>query len=132
MTLPNRIPPGLRVAEPVSLRSLPATVLDLVGMVDRSPFPGRSMTRLWPPRASLLESGAEDLVFSELEELSVQSLMSGTKVYIHHGDGVEQLFDIKDDPGEDNDLMGYPGRRPEAQPFRDRLARIYTEPRAAH
>lgn len=124
ISLANRIPQGTRVSEPVSLRSLPATVLELVGLGNRTPFPGRSLTRLWSPGASPIDGVPEDLVYSELEEMSVQALMSGTQVYIHHGDGVEQLFDIKDDPGEDNDLMGYPGRRPEAEPFRSRLARI--------
>jgi arylsulfatase A-like enzyme len=122
----GRIPEGKRIADPVSIRNLPATVLDLLNLNDRSPFPGRSLARLWgggsgPDKTG--PNGDDDLVLSELEEMSVQAIMSGTMVYIRHEDG-EQLFDLKYDPGEDNNLMGYPGRRPDAQPFRSRLARV--------
>ena len=45
------LPAGQRatgvVREPVSLRDLPATILDLVGLSEGSPFPGRSLANLW-------------------------------------------------------------------------------------
>lgn len=125
MSLPSHLPQGKRVAAPVSMRSLPATVVDLLGLGDHSPFPGRSMAHHWnPSTVSPSENEPAELILSELEELSLQSIMAGTKVYIHYADGVEQLFDIACDPNEDNDLMGYPGRRPEAAPFRNQLAQI--------
>ncbi len=40
---PGRIPAGQSVATPVSLRSLPATLVDLLGMSAGSPFPGGSL-----------------------------------------------------------------------------------------
>ncbi len=35
------------VSETVSLRDLPATIVDLTGQGTRAPFPGRSLARLW-------------------------------------------------------------------------------------
>jgi arylsulfatase A-like enzyme len=42
---PEGVPVGRTVAEPVGLNDLPATVIDLLGLRGRSPFPGRSMRR---------------------------------------------------------------------------------------
>ena len=38
--------PGV-VREAVSLRDLPATIVDLVGLAAGAPFPGRSLARFW-------------------------------------------------------------------------------------
>jgi hypothetical protein len=35
------------VTEKVSLRDLPATIVDLAGLADGSPLPGRSLARFW-------------------------------------------------------------------------------------
>ena len=45
-------PAGREVYSPVSLRDLPATVVDRLGLSDGSPFPGRSLAAYWglPPR----------------------------------------------------------------------------------
>ena len=40
-------PAGRVVDSPVSLRDLPATVVDLLGMSAGSPFPGRSLAAYW-------------------------------------------------------------------------------------
>ena len=40
-------PAGRVVAEPVSLRDLPATVVDLLGLSAGSPFPGHSLAAYW-------------------------------------------------------------------------------------
>ncbi len=44
-------PAGRVVESPVSLRDLPATVVDLLGLSAASPFPGRSLAAYWkrPP-----------------------------------------------------------------------------------
>src|SRR5205085_8095982 len=44
---PGRVPAGRRVKEFVSLRDLPATVLDLLRLEGRGWFPGRSLARFW-------------------------------------------------------------------------------------
>ena len=44
---PGRVPAGRRVAPPVSLRNVAATVLDLLGDPEPRALPGRSLTRTW-------------------------------------------------------------------------------------
>ena len=41
-------PAGRVVTDPVSLRDLPATVVDQLGLSAGSPFPGRSLAAFWP------------------------------------------------------------------------------------
>ena len=40
-------PTGGVVRDPVSLRELPATIVDLIGLANGAPFPGRSLASLW-------------------------------------------------------------------------------------
>ncbi|HZM27011.1 MAG TPA: sulfatase-like hydrolase/transferase [Gemmatimonadales bacterium] len=47
---PGKVPAGRRVPEPVSLRNLAATVLDLTGP-GAAPLPGCSLARFWAPSA---------------------------------------------------------------------------------
>ncbi|HZW29194.1 MAG TPA: sulfatase, partial [Isosphaeraceae bacterium] len=47
---PSRRPSGAVVRQPVSLRDLPATILDLISLRAGSPFPGRSLARHWADR----------------------------------------------------------------------------------
>src|SRR5208337_2625176 len=63
---PKEVPVDHVVVEPVSLRDIPATVVDLLGLSRAAPFPGRSLARFWagkePARAStgeplLMETG---------------------------------------------------------------------------
>src|SRR5690606_2852854 len=44
---PGRVPGGLRIAEPVTLRDLGATAFDLAGLVPSSPWPGGSLRAAW-------------------------------------------------------------------------------------
>jgi len=48
LRLPGAVPAGRRVVQPVSLRNLAATVLDLAGPGDTK-LPGRSLARFWLP-----------------------------------------------------------------------------------
>ena len=45
-------PAGKEVNTPVSLRDLPATVVELLGLESGSPFPGRSLAAHWRPAGS--------------------------------------------------------------------------------
>lgn len=48
---PDHVPAGKRVAQPVSLRDLPATIVDLLGCGERAPFPGASLAHCWDENA---------------------------------------------------------------------------------
>ena len=107
-------PRGRVVTETVSLRNLPATVLDLVAPGARSPFPGRSLARFFDPGPE-----ASEAVLTEVEHQKkfapsatvpasrgpVQGVIEGRWSYIRHADGSEELYDVEADPGQGNDLL---------------------------
>lgn len=126
------------VRQVVSLRDLPATVVDLAGLGADSPFPGQSLAALWnSPRP---QAGLASPAFSELPSPSPRdcnhgrspayrgpmvSLAEGDLVYIRNlGDGGEELFDQRDDPLELTNRARLDAMRPVLEQFRERLARF--------
>jgi arylsulfatase A-like enzyme len=120
IVLPGGHVSGRKVADPVSLRDIPATVVDVIRQAGSSPFPGESLARYWQAEAapSDREGG---VAFSEVtlrETLSknpnrppawrgpMQSLAAAGKSYIRNADGHEELFDLTADPTESRDLAG--------------------------
>jgi arylsulfatase A-like enzyme len=116
---PAGLNPSSVVGETVSLRDLPATIVDLLGLGAGSPFPGKSLARFWrnPPPAGVDSSRETDPVVSELKDPNSStgrdkerspaahgpliSLADHNFVYIRNeGDGREQLFDGRTDPQE--------------------------------
>ncbi|WP_165231282.1 sulfatase-like hydrolase/transferase [Aquisphaera insulae] len=107
------------IPEPVSLRDIPATVADFAGLGDRSPFPGRSLTRCFRP-SSEPASGGVNPVLSEVGHQttvartpgvpaslsSVQAVTTDRDVYMRSGDGVEELYDRTADPDETRNRIG--------------------------
>ena len=138
--LPGHDRPSAVVREPVSLRDLPATIVDLAGLSGDSPFPGRSMARLWREPASGAAPRDEDAdgVISELSAPNPTSPSRGRSpairgplisavedgyVYIRNQrDGREQLFHSPDDPGELVNLAKLESMQPRLRRFRERLA----------
>ena len=127
------------VDETVSLRDLPATIVDLVGLGNGSPFPGDSLARFWVDSRS---KGARsprdhDPVISELMAPNparpnqgrspasrgpLVSLAQGDFVYIRNvGDGSEQLFNERNDPQEFDDRSRFESMRPVLAEFRNLL-----------
>jgi arylsulfatase A-like enzyme len=151
------VPPGglgsaTVVGKPVSLRNLPATIVDLVGLEKRSPFPGESLGRCWqnPAGESVQPSRADDPVVSELTTANplrpnrgrspavsgpLISLADGSFLYIRNDkEGSEQLFDERDDPHELSDRSRLESMRPVLERFRHRLDQFRREsaPPASH
>ena len=138
------------VNEPVSLRDLPATIANLVGLGPGSPFPGRSLARFWQasPATAGSAAGGEDDVFSELASPNplnpnqgrspayrgpLVSLAEGDFVYIRNeGDGGEELFDERSDPREFDNRARSTALQPLLERFRARLNRelstVFTSP----
>jgi arylsulfatase A-like enzyme len=130
------------VSEPVSLRDLPATIVDLLGLGVGSPFPGLSLARFWrnssSGNADLASDG--DPVVSELRFQNPQlpnrgrspsaqgpliSLALDQFVYIRNElDGSEQLFDQHSDPSESRDQSRNESMRPVLENFRDHFNQI--------
>jgi arylsulfatase A-like enzyme len=132
MVAPGRVPAGRIVTQPVTLRNLPATIVDLVGLTKSSPFPGRSLANHWHS-APELSGEPDDLVLTEIVDdegkpLSgsrpSRALAEQGKVYICVGDGREELYDVASDPEESHDLSHDPTYQPLLERFRDDLRRV--------
>ncbi len=127
------------VGETVSLRDLPATIVDLAGLGAGSPFPGASLARFWRKPSSGNGDGSRDNepVVSELrfpnpilpdQGRGLQpwgpliSLAHDRFIYIRNErDGSEQLFDQRSDPTESNDKSRNDSMRPVLENFRRRF-----------
>ena len=115
---PASVPRGRTVREGVSLRDIPATIVDLLGYERESPFPGTSLARTWqatPGRreldfASALRAARVDgrdrpsHVNRPLTRAHVKALLHDKNVYIRHQDGDEELYEVDADPAESRDL----------------------------
>jgi arylsulfatase A-like enzyme len=116
---PPRVTAGLRVAHPVSIRDIPATVFDVLGMASDG-WDGRSL--LLP---SVPDSGSAPPVIVELgyrpdldveEDLPVlrgdlRSVFHDGLHYIAGPRGQVQLFEYRLDTAEANNLSGDPAYR---------------------
>ena len=132
------VPPGQTVSDPVSLRDLPATVVDLLGLGRASTFPGRSLAESWPPNARVGHSSASTAL-SEVDIPTViapergrgpiqrgftTSLVENGLHYLLDARGTEELYDLASDSQELRDLRNTPGRETALDDLRNALARI--------
>jgi arylsulfatase A-like enzyme len=118
---PGRVPAGARVGDVVSLRDLPATILDLAGISNERAIPGTSLIGVLHP-----ENGRRSPVIAQTEKTeawwgtvptrrgSMESLLDDRLHYIRISNGEEQLFDYRTDYAELNDLA-------KSVPWRDSL-----------
>ena len=105
--LPGGAHAGLSIAEPVSLRNLPATIADVLGQSGDSgsggPFPGRSLARAWDrsrctefePLLAEVDGPAKTapgLGRSPAFRGPMKALVSGHDAYLRNGDGTEELY----------------------------------------
>lgn len=111
---PGRIPSGQRIELPVSNAALPSTVMDLLGTVDESPFPGRSLRELWE-RPGVDVSWTPPLSEMELRKWkpekvparhgALSSIVGERYHYIKQETAGEELYDWKKDPFEQKNLI---------------------------
>ena len=116
--LSPRAPVGKRVNAPVSLRDLPATVVDLLGLGAGSPFQGHSLAAYWklPPSAGRISAEISTPAFTEQADPSAAhgnyptAAISGTAgsrcrllpeiiTTCRDGLGKEQLFNLNSRSG---------------------------------
>jgi len=131
ISFPARVPAGKSVAHPVSLRDIPATVMDLIGPDDRRRFPGRSLARYWnggqdaddfiPILSEVNLAPLHPHKFAAGSKAITRSLVVGRYHYIKNHDGREELYDFINDPAEARDLSGYAGGRGVIEAFRKLL-----------
>jgi arylsulfatase A-like enzyme len=111
---PNEAPAAMRISTPVSLTSIPATVIDLATGQSSRQFSQPPLARLWRDPASRTTWPAP---VSELAQMricdrypnyyeSFRSVSSGDWQYIVGSKGDEQLFHVPTDPGNMNNVAG--------------------------
>ena len=111
LSLPGCVPGGQTVAHSVSLRELPATVMNLLGLAHS--FPGESLTRYWQQAAQQeLAAAPSSINIAPIvsphatpdKKAVIQSLVANRFHYIENPDGKKELYDLQNDPDETRDL----------------------------
>jgi arylsulfatase A-like enzyme len=116
-------PAGRVVESPVSLRDLPATVVDQLGLSADSPFPGQSLAAYWRSAPTQMPQGITTPALSEQADAIAlesqpqnapgksgfqMSLVALGHHYFRDGMGAEKLYDLTSDPTESKNLIGSP------------------------
>ncbi|ADV64236.1 sulfatase [Isosphaera pallida ATCC 43644] len=133
------LPRGLRIAAPVSLRDLPATLLDWSGapLNDQAAtpgVPGRSLARFWNDAPDVLP---DDHIYAWHDHHILsggrsplppehgvwEAVVGPTRTYLKLNQGREALYDLQADPCEAVDLSERPDEVHWLDAFR-RLARV--------
>jgi arylsulfatase A-like enzyme len=144
MLPPGGSQPGRVVGDTISLRDLPATIVDLIGLGTGAPFPGRSLARLWRDSSAGSAQAVSDPAISELAgpnpllfhsipsfvtRGSLVSLAEGDFVYIRNErDGAEELFNMREDPRELTNRVTDQSLKSILERFRVQLARLKPSP----
>jgi arylsulfatase A-like enzyme len=143
LIFPRRIAGGGCVAQPVSLRDLPATVMDLVGLGEESPFPGTSLAPCWEwKRAGPHPTSPVLCIAPPIPEPCIRPnqgqspVASGAHASLAHEgnyyirnlrDGSEELYDLSADPEDTHDLADAPDREEALRRCREELHRLLRE-----
>jgi arylsulfatase A-like enzyme len=133
---PGGLPSKRVVTEPVSLRDLAATIVDVMDIESGSPFPGRSLARFWdgssPPGAIPAEPALSEVVPIDPRHPNVlemvkphwpmAAVIEGAWSYIRReADGREELFHLPEDAGQSQDLASSSAARPDLERMRGTL-----------
>jgi arylsulfatase A-like enzyme len=142
------IPPGGNpskrvVTEPVSLRNLAATIVDVLDIETGSPFPGESLARFWD-RSSTSPARTPDQTLAEVVPIDPNNLdpsettkprwplaavNEGGWTYIRReGDVREELFHLREDANESHNMVDSPDARPELERLRGSLSGLTAGP----
>lgn len=104
----DRLPAGVRIEQPVSIRDIPATVMSLLGETGSAEFPGESLARYWTGAARVPSLPAA-APFSQHTDIrgapTMKSVVVGRYHYIWGENRFEALFDLASDPGEMENLL---------------------------
>ena len=129
---PGKVPSGVVIQQPVGLRHIAATVLDLTEL-KATEMPGESLARFW--RGAQDRSASSEPILASLEQGirvdtrwrnaagSLQSLVVGERHYIRNYDGSEEVYDLLADPGEERNITSASDTRL----FRETLEKLLRE-----
>jgi arylsulfatase A-like enzyme len=103
MRFPRRIPGASIISAPVSLRDLPATILDITRIPDDYGIPGTSLIPIVGDSTASVSEVVSGRALTLAPE--VQSLISDGMHYIRKVDGGEELYHIEHDSLEQQSLV---------------------------
>lgn len=107
MVFGDRLPAGVRVSTPVSIRDIPATVVGVVDGTDTREVPGESLARHWNGATEREDALAPP--FAEHTDIrgapTMKSIVVGPYHYIWGENRFEALFDLVTDSGELDNLV---------------------------
>jgi arylsulfatase A-like enzyme len=124
------------VTQRVSLRDIPATIVDLLNLKEGAPFPGSSLARFWRPTlsATLADIQGPDPVLSEVvptdpldsdpahmldHRRAWASLARGDLIYIHReGINQDEIYNLHADPHQAHNLAADPAMKTELERMR--------------
>jgi len=141
---PEPIATRQTVSEPVSLRDLAATIVDVAGLRAGSPFPGDSLARFWNASSSPRDHGSSGLALAEVvpndpldrdsrglprPRFPLGALNEQEWSYIRReSDAREELFHLSDDANEQRNLAAEPAARPVLERMRGTMGRLTSGP----
>lgn len=125
---PAKVPEGRRVGAAVSLRDVPATILDLSSL-SRASVPGHSLTHYWtdsttagsPAFAEVTQAANVDSTYPTAKG-PMKALLDDSTHYIRNGDAREELYRYRTDALEALNLADSSNTR--ALPWRTRVDSI--------
>jgi len=111
MALPEAVPAGVRLAGFVSLRDLPATVMDLTMGERGSPFPGGSLVRFWSDQSTPTDTLLAETRYAkgrpEWDATSrgdLQGALYNWQTFLRDASKRPELYDLRRDPDQTNNL----------------------------
>lgn len=132
MFLPGQFSNRIALEDEVSLHEIPATVMELLGLQTNFQFPGKSLSRFWSdvinrnseekPLLSEVKKGLVAPTWYPSSRGDMRGLIyQSVKYIINYGTGEEELYDLKNDPGEKTNLATSHDSQKTLQWFRSSL-----------
>jgi arylsulfatase A-like enzyme len=131
---PDRIPAGVRVSQPVTIASLPATVMELVGQGEQDIFPEQSLVRFWenpelpsdsPFPLAEMEHWPWMFASAPSSQGAMRSLVTPEYHYIEHDTLGRELYDWRRDPRELHNLADTREGQAKIDQFRSLVEKDY-------
>jgi arylsulfatase A-like enzyme len=130
--LPGQVSQRITLEDEVSLHEIPATVMEVLGLRTNYQFPGKSLSRFWSgvinsnseekPLLSEVKKGLEAPTWYPSSSGDMRALINQSVKYImNYGTGEEELYDLKNDPGEQTNLATSHDSQKTLQWFRSSL-----------